>query len=125
MKLIIAGSRGFDDPTLMKIKLRTFLNMQGFVVPDEVISGGAKGADHLGAQWALQRDITLTYYHPNWNKYGKSAGYRRNETMADAAGYLVAFHDGESKGTQHMIDIARRKGLVVEVISYNGEPTDE
>ena len=121
MKLIIAGSRGFTDHVLMKIKLHTFLNQQGFIVPDEVISGGARGADTYGAHWALARDIKVTYFHPNWTKYGNSAGYRRNELMADAATHLIAFHDGESRGTQHIVDIARRKKLTVEVINYKGE----
>ena len=123
MKLIIAGSRGFNDSTLMKIKLRTFLNEHGFVAPNEVISGAARGADTLGAQWAKVRNIPVRFFHPNWDKYGKSAGYRRNELMADAATHLVAFHDGESHDTQHMIDIARRKDLTVKVINYLGEPT--
>ena len=118
MKLIIAGSRGFDDPTLMKIKMRTFLNENGGN-PSEVISGAAHGADHLGAQWAKVRGIPVRFFHPNWDKYGKSAGYRRNELMADNATHLIAFHDGESRGTQHMIDIARRKGLGGKVVNYN------
>ncbi len=118
MKLIIAGSRTFNDALLMKIKMRTFLNISGFIIPDEVISGAAVGADTLGANWAKLRDIPVTYFHPNWYKYGKSAGYRRNELMADAATHLIAFHDGESRGTRHMIDIARRKELTVKVVNY-------
>jgi hypothetical protein len=38
--------------------------------------------------------------------------------MADNADGLIAFWDGKSKGTKHMIDIATKGGLKVRVISY-------
>ncbi len=118
MKLIIAGSRGFEDILLMKIKMQTFTDENGGH-PSEVISGAADGADTLGTQWAKLHDIPVRFFHPNWDEYGKSAGYRRNEEMANQATHLIAFHDGESRGTRHMIDIARRKELVVKVVNYN------
>jgi len=56
-----------------------------------------------------------------WDKYGKSAGYKRNEQMAIYAkednGVLIAFHNG-SKGTKHMIDLANKHGLRVFVIKF-------
>ena len=45
---------------------------------------------------------------PDWDKYGKSAGYIRNTEMAEAGDILVAFWDGKSKGTEHMINIMKK-----------------
>jgi hypothetical protein len=59
--------------------------------------------------------------HPaQWDTYGRSAGYRRNEAMADAADSLIAFWDGRSKGTKHMIELARHLNLEVTVVMTSG-----
>ena len=60
----------------------------------------------------------------NWDLYGKSAGFRRNIEMADYAiadnsrGILLAFWDGKSKGTKHMIDIANKYKMEVNIVYY-------
>lgn len=113
MRTIIAGSRTFVDYELMKFHLQNYR----FPITS-IISGCAKGADSLGEQYAIEKGIPLEKYPANWNKYGKSAGYRRNEQMADVADALIAFWDGESKGTKHMIDIAVSKKLKVKIINY-------
>ena len=41
--------------------------------------------------------------------HGKKAGYLRNVDMAEYADALVAFWDGKSKGTGHMIDIVLKR----------------
>lgn len=63
-------------------------------------------------------------FQADWDRYGKSAGYRRNAEMAKFAseegnkGVLIAFWDGESRGTKNMIDLAKRYGLKVHVVNY-------
>jgi hypothetical protein len=54
-------------------------------------------------------------YPADWERYGKSAGYRRNKEMALVAQALVAFWDGESLGTKHMIDIAHKYKLTIKI----------
>jgi glycerophosphoryl diester phosphodiesterase len=56
-----------------------------------------------------------------WDKYGKSAGYRRNEQMAQYAEVLVAFWDYNSPGTRHMINLAKQYNLEVHVIDTRKE----
>ena len=51
----------------------------------------------------------------NWDTFGKRAGYIRNQEMANNADALVAFWDEESKGTRHMIEIAKKQNLAVRV----------
>ena len=62
---------------------------------------------------------------PNWTKFGRRAGMLRNADMAEQAQALVAFWDGESKGTKHMIDTMVTQGKPVAVIMYeNHEEPD-
>jgi hypothetical protein len=115
MKVIIAGSREFNDFHLMFTQLnKIFING----LPSKIVSGTAAGADKLGERYAEIMMIPVRKFPANWSKYGKSAGYKRNVEMADYADMLVAFWDGKSKGTKHMINIAENKELVVKVINY-------
>lgn len=72
----------------------------------------------MGERYARERGFQLRRFPADWEQYGKSAGHIRNAKMADNADALIAFWDGESKGTKNMIDNARRKGLAVRVIQY-------
>jgi len=110
MKVIIAGGREATNPEdLLEALYVTELDIT------EVVCGGAKGADTLGRLWAKQNNIDVKMFPANWNKFGKSAGYKRNVEMAEYADALIALWDGKSRGTKHMIDIAKRQGLTVEI----------
>lgn len=102
MKLIIAGSRGFNDYELLKDKIQKITQNQNI---ECIISGEARGADSLGERYAQEFNMPLLKFKPNWDLYGKGSGYRRNVEMAENATHLIAFWDGESKGTNHMIQI--------------------
>jgi len=84
----------------------------------EIVSGTARGADSLGAKYAKERGYTVKEFAPQWDKFGKSAGYKRNAEMADYADALIAFWDGESKGTNHMINLAKEKNIKIKVVNY-------
>jgi YspA, cpYpsA-related SLOG family len=116
MKVIIAGSRDFTDYLTMSDTLALI------EIPiTEVVCGMARGADMLGFRWANERGIPIKEFPANWDLHGRSAGYKRNEVMANYSDALVAFWDGESRGTKHMIDIATREGLKVWVVRYEAE----
>ena len=115
MKLIIAGTRTFDNYKLLKESVLKNINISDI---EEIVSGTAKGADSLGELFAFENDIPVKRFPANWEKYGKSAGYRRNVEMAEYGDTLIAFWDGVSKGTLHMINIAKNKNLKVFVIKY-------
>lgn len=78
----------------------------------------ARGADSLGAQWALANNIDLIRMPADWDRFGKSAGYRRNEEMAKIANAVITFWDGVSRGTKHMIDIATQHRLPLAIVKY-------
>ena len=115
-KVIIAGGRDFSDYDLLKVKMNRILSN----ITDEIviISGTARGADSLGEKYATEMGYKLEQYPANWNKYGKRAGYLRNEQMADVAHACVCFWDSKSKGTKHMIDLANQKKLKLRVVKY-------
>ncbi len=115
MRLIIAGSRGFADENLLWDVMYEWL---GNDRPEVVISGTARGADSMGESWAENKGVKVERYPAEWDKYGKSAGYRRNELMARKASHLLVFWDGWSRGAKHMIDIGEREGLNVKVVRY-------
>ena len=115
-RVIIAGSSGFNDYPLLASTMDTLL--QNITVPIVVICGMARGADLLGERYALDRGFQVQRFPADWDKYGKRAGYIRNEEMAKNADALVAFWDGESHGTKHMIELANRYGLKVRVKRY-------
>ena len=113
MKLIIAGGRNFTDYDLLKTKIDRILSNTESV---EVVSGGARGADALGERYAKERSHSCTIFPADWDKYGRGAGYIRNKQMAQYATHLIAFWDGKSKGTKHMITLANEYALKVRVV---------
>ena len=81
----------------------------------EVVSGGAKGVDRLGEQYAMIRNIPLHIYEADWERNGRAAGPLRNKKMAENAEALIAIWDGVSRGTKNMIETAEKHGLLVYV----------
>ena len=114
MRTIIAGSR-----TLGLSSAREAMAECGWTAT-EVVCGCARGVDVAGEHWATEKAIPVLRFPADWTRYGRSAGYRRNELMAQNADALVAVWDGHSRGTKHMIDIARRAGLLVFVYLPDG-----
>ena len=120
VNIIVAGSRSFDDYKLLKEKCDYYLSdalAKGYDI--EIVSGTAKGADKLGEQYAKERGYHIAYFPADWKAYGKRAGYLRNQQMANFSDALICFWDGSSKGTKHMIDIARGKHIPVRTVIYD------
>lgn len=110
MKTIVAGSRTILDYETV----RQAIKHCGFTIT-EIVSGTAKGPDKLGEKWAAENNIPIKRFPSNWDEYGKAAGYKRNQKMAGYADALIAIWDGKSKGTLHMINLAKKAGLKVFV----------
>lgn len=114
MKIIIAGSRDFNDYETLKKVCDFMLSRQDEV---EIVSGTARGADQLGERYGREKGYPIKQFPADWSK-GKSAGYLRNEDMAKYADGLIAFWDGKSKGTNHMINLAKKRGLKIKVHKF-------
>ena len=118
MKVLICGSRGWEDYE----RLRHHLS--GFPRGTVFIHGGARGADRLVDLAVRDENLEYDYeyetevFYADWETHGKRAGILRNIEMLDEQPDLVvAFWDGESKGTKHTIEEAGRRGIPVEVVS--------
>lgn len=130
LRIIVAGSREFNNYQLLSDTLMKYLEDIDFtdVVdnPNQVkfISGTARGADVLGEQFAYTWGYEVKRFHADWDSLGKRAGYVRNSEMAkyavenDNYGVLIAFWDGKSRGTKHMIDLANKHGLEVHIVNF-------
>jgi YspA, cpYpsA-related SLOG family len=108
--VIIAGSRDIYDYAYLCACI-TSLDIQ----ITKIISGGARGVDSLGERYARDNSIPLLIMRADWDRFGRSAGYKRNEQMAELGQVLIALWDGQSRGTMHMINIAKARGLTVHV----------
>ena len=115
MKIIIAGSRDFNDYELLKSKLDKAKKHYGEF---EVVSGMARGADSLGERYARENSLPIAEFPADWDKHGKKAGFLRNADMADYADGCIVFWDGVSKGTQHMINLAKQKEIQLAIVNY-------
>ncbi len=127
MKVIVAGGRDFKNYKLLKCTLDNFQQEYGNIT--EMMSGGARGSDKLGEQYANENNIPIKQFVPDWEGLGKKAGHVRNRKMGDYAkehnGMLVAFWDKQSKGTKGMIDYATKIGLKSVVVYYFVEVSDD
>ena len=109
MKVLVCGSRDWKDPNPIAIFINS-LNPE-----DTLIQGDARGADLIAKELAEKRgDLIIESFPADWDKYGKSAGYRRNiEMLNQRPDRVYAFPIATSKGTYHTIKEAQRMGIPV------------
>ncbi len=110
MKVAVIGSRGLTVTDL------------GKYLPEnttEIISGGAKGVDSSAREYALSHGIKLTEFLPEYDKYGRNAPLKRNITIIENADVVLAFWDGESRGTKFVIDNCKKMGIPVKIFDPN------
>ena len=114
-RVIVAGGR--DVTTLPQ-----FLEvMEMFFDPknDILVNGGCPtGVDAMALRYAVNRGATHQVFHADWETHGRAAGPIRNREMAQNADVLIAFWDGQSRGTKSMIAEALKFGLEVHVYPY-------
>lgn len=114
MKVAIIGSREFLNYQLLKSVLDKHKNKITLVV-----SGGANGADKLGEKWAKENNIGTQIFKPDWKTYGKRAGFVRNEDIIKNSDLVFAFWDGQSKGTEHSIKLAKKYHKSVLITKFS------
>ena len=113
MRVAVVGSRTFSDFALLKSHLDRLDDVE------MIVSGGAKGADSLAELWARQNSIPTQIFRADWRKHGKSAGIIRNREIVANADLIVAFWDGESKGTEYTVEFGRKKGVEVQIVPFS------
>ena len=106
MKLAIIGSRNLSD-----------LDVEKYIPEgiDEIVSGGARGIDTLAKELAVRKNIKMTEFLPEYERYGRAALIMRNKKIAEYADQAVVFWDGRSKGTANTIKAFEKLGKKVSV----------
>lgn len=106
MRVAVIGSRGLSVPGLGK-----YLPVE----TTEIISGGARGVDTSARDFANANDIKLTEFLPQYEMYGRRAPIIRNITIIENADLVMAFWDGNSRGTKFVIEECRKRGVPVRI----------
>lgn len=114
MRILVTGGRKFEDAAYVNEILSAIHQEEGGI--EVLINGGAPGADTLGKGWALANGIPVATYEPDWKKFGKSAGPRRNQRMLEMEkpDLVVAFPGG--RGTADMVGRAMAAGVQVRIV---------
>lgn len=118
MICIIAGSREIEDYSILDNFIKEN-KLEGKIT--EVVSGGARGVDRLGEEWARNHDLKVTNFQAHWLKHGKAAGPIRNKQMADYADMAVILWDGKSKGTRNMIGHMKKQNKLLYVCGVSDD----
>ena len=111
MNLGIIGSRDFINYKHGEKCLDALSLEKGWTI-SQIVSGKAKGADTIGADWGRAKGITVVEYEPDWS-LGRGAGMARNTTIIECSDVVVAFWDMISKGTKDSITKAKKAGKEV------------
>ena len=116
--IAIVGSREYDNEeeffTILTSLIKGFKSKQTI----SFTSGGADGADTLAKEFAIQNNIQIDEYLPEWDKHGKKAGFIRNSKIWENADFGLAFWDGKSKGTRHSLSIAKNTYKTLIIYNY-------
>lgn len=113
IKLLIAGTRTFNDYHLLQ---KILSKVKSEII--EIVSGTARGADTLGERYAMEHNISIKRFYPDWDSFGKRAGMLRNREMAKYTDKAIVFWDGESRGTKNMIDEMKKLNREVIIVYY-------
>ena len=115
VSVLVCGGRKFGGWTAVQRVLDR-------ISPDIIIHGAARGADSMAGRYARENNIPCRDFPAEWQRYGRSAGHRRNQQMLDEGkpDLVVAFPGGT--GTQNMVKISRQQGFEVNIIDHRGDP---
>ena len=116
MNIAIVGGRDFNDYTLLKESILAYIDAHE--KPENIVSGGAKGADTLATQFATEMGIPVLIFKPDYQRYGRGATLVRNTQIIENAEVVFAFWDGQSKGTKDSIKKAEKLEKELYIITY-------
>ena len=106
MKIAVIGSRSVNVADISEYISNA----------EEIVSGGAVGVDRCAASYAKKNGIRLTEFLPQYERYGRAAPIVRNKKIVDYSDKIIAFWDGNSKGTLSVIKYAQKTGKPCEII---------
>ncbi len=116
LRVVVCGSRGWKDWATLRAALA--------ILPagTQIVHGDARGADRMAGHVAASLRHFVARMPAQWERYGRSAGMRRNEQMLGCVkpDLVIAFWDGSSRGTKDTIARAQAAGIRVSVFIQRG-----
>lgn len=119
----IIGSRSFCNYSYGKDKILKIIESNS-IEPKIIISGGALGSDQIAEKFANEFNIDTEIILPDWS-IGRGAGPRRNSEIIEKSDFIIAFWDGESRGTLDSINKAKKAGKTIHVEIISPEAINE
>ena len=119
MKVAVIGSRHAPASVSRRILEELPSNVS------EIVSGGAQGVDALAAQVAALLGLPMRIFPPDFDQYGKKAPLVRNTAIVRYADLVLAFWDGASHGTQHVVAECIRQQKPVRLVSLEDRASSE
>lgn len=118
-KIVIGGCRYYNNYTaftkIVDICLSKIKNEKEIVI----LSGHCSGVDKMAERYAEENRYKLEVYPAQWEKYGKSAGPKRNEIMVKNSNAVIAFWDYKSRGTKNLITLSKKYSKPIRIIDIN------
>lgn len=111
MKIGIVGSRNYSKLNLV----RNFV--ENLPKDTIIVSGGANGVDFTAVRTAVINNFEWKEFLPDKKKYGlPRAFFVRNKEIVDFSDFIVAFWNGESGGTYHTIEYAKKQNKLFVIV---------
>jgi hypothetical protein len=115
--LAIVGGRDYNDYNTFKTIVDNYINeITPESYPDFIVSGGAKGVDSLAENYALEHNISMKIYKPDWSK-GKRAGLERNTDIINISTHVLALPTKNSRGTYDSINKAKQQNKILKIVN--------
>jgi hypothetical protein len=117
------GSRDWERCDLIARTLEDAVDVYGAVT---VIHGDARGADSIAGIEARRMGLQIIVFPADWKKYGKQAGWIRNQQMLDeghpdlAFGFTIQARP-ITPGTKDMAARAKGAGIPTMVLLPDGD----
>ena len=112
MKIAVIGSKEFSNYNLLK----SILDKEKEI--EQIISGGAEGADTLAQKYAHENNIKFLEFAPNYEENGNEAKHIRDRLIVENCDKVIAFYDEKCEGTKYTMDHARQMHKPIYVILY-------
>jgi hypothetical protein len=123
LKVIIAGSRGIKAAPgreLLEMGIED-ARSHGVEITEILCGNGRAGMDKCAREWAAENSVPVTTFGADYDENRAFGGYMRNHEWVASGDALIAISTG-TVGTEHLIHVAREKGMPVFAISVTRVP---
>lgn len=124
MKVIFAGSpdiKAEPGRELLEVGIQD-ARSHGIEVTEVLCGQSRKGIDKAAREWAKENSVPVVDYGADYDTNRAFGGYMRNHELVESGDALIVVTTGTA-GTEHLIHVARAKGMPVFAISVTRVPS--